>query len=514
MEAQDQTFQRRLDYYDLIVEQMRTHTLRPDQAAERVLPGFLKTHGAQPWAARPVASDHARTMPGGLSPEALPGKEGDLVAPGHALLWLAMAALDVPGASLFEPEEQITADIAHQVATGYHPRAVFTAPIVTPQRGPGHKTGDQGAASGLIRAVCFDGAWLWGLGELPPAFARELSRGAYPHLSVLLRARRDVGGSWYLVNLLATAEEPGTRGLPGIQEQLLAALGRAGMEEEFGAALSRTHKSPVIARTFQPPTQEATMSEKTDPENKDSQKTEDPKAQTPEAPPGAAPKPDPKPDPKPVPPAAPNPPASASPAPEAPAPQPVPAPPPKGRTYPMAPAAPAAPGAAAAPAPTGDPQAGTVQQLSRTVEALTGQVEQLMEHHRQAVARETRTLEGGWSTRLEEIDLPAGDRKQQLEVLRAIQAAGGDPEGHLAFLERNAQTAGREQLTRAYLPPSEEGEGGGGTSGAPLAVPPELRIPGREAEVTHAVHELHRTARKDGTFDATALLGGTMGGRP
>jgi|GEM_PF-4622071 len=510
MEAQDQTFQRRLDYYDLIVEQMRTHTLRPDQAAERVLPGFLKTHGAQPWAARPVASDHARTMPGGLSPEALPGKEGDLVAPGHALLWLAMAALDVPGASLFEPEEQITAEIAHQVATGYHPRAVFTAPIVTPQRGPGHKTGDQGAASGLIRAVCFDGAWLWGLGELPPAFARELSRGAYPHLSVLLRARRDVGGSWYLVNLLATAEEPGTRGLPGIQEQLLAALGRAGMEEEFGAALSRTHTSPVIARTFQPPSQEDTVSE-TKPTEAAPNPTPAAEPRPRDAEPEPEPQPDPKPDgqpdsspdPKPDPRPAPQP--DPKPAPQEPAPAPVaadgtPAPPPRGRTYPAAAAT-----ATAATAAT----AGTVEQLTRTVEALTGQVEQLMEHHRQASAREAKALEGGWSARLEAIDLPAGDRKAQLEVLRSVQKAGGDPEGHLAFLERNAQTAGREQLTRAYVPPTDEGGGGG-----PLAVPPELRIPGREAEVTGAVQELHRTARKDGTFDATALLGGTMGGRP
>lgn len=187
------------------------------------------------------------------TPEPMPG--GVTTSDGRT--WMIAARVEDDRSS-FPPADRIQSQELADTADCYDPDMIHRAPVILPEGGPGHWTGEFAKqTAGQVDGLSFDGYNLWALvkqndGRISQAIADGLTNrsiGLMPKYS-------EAGGKPYLRHLLITAETPGITNLRPLEEFF-----PAGANDKASRAFAGT---PTRWRTLNDlPTAERTTTMKT-----------------------------------------------------------------------------------------------------------------------------------------------------------------------------------------------------------------------------------------------------------
>lgn len=133
--------------------------------------------------------------------------------------WLIVSRPE-DGRSQFLPDDRIKHRTLADLATSYDP-ALHRAPVVIPQGGPAHFTGEFGPPVGQVEALEFDGYFLWALVADPQGkLARSVADGYDTRSIRWWESFPAAEGKPYLRHLAVTAEPAGTPGLGNLDQFL------------------------------------------------------------------------------------------------------------------------------------------------------------------------------------------------------------------------------------------------------------------------------------------------------
>lgn len=157
--------------------------------------------------------------------------------------WLIAARVEDDRSS-FAPGDRITSQELADTAESYDPDLIHRAPVIVPQGGPGHWTGEYAdQIPGQVDAVAFDGYSLWTLvSQNADGVSQAIKRGLRNRSIGLMPKYSEAGGKPYLRHLLITAETPGITNLRPLDEFF-----PAGTNENASRAFAET---PTRWRTF------------------------------------------------------------------------------------------------------------------------------------------------------------------------------------------------------------------------------------------------------------------------
>lgn len=157
--------------------------------------------------------------------------------------WLIAARVEDDRSS-FAPGDRITSQELADTAESYDPDLIHRAPVIVPEGGPGHWTGEYAKEiPGQIDAASFDGYNLWTLvSQNEGGVSQAIKRGLRNRSIGLMPKYSEAGGKPYLRHLLITAETPGITNLRPLDEFF-----PAGANESSSRAFAET---PTRWRTF------------------------------------------------------------------------------------------------------------------------------------------------------------------------------------------------------------------------------------------------------------------------
>lgn len=133
--------------------------------------------------------------------------------------WM-IAARTEDDRSSFPKNDRISAQELADTAESYDPDLILRAPVIAPENGPGHWTGEYAKQTlGQVDAVSFDGHNLWTLISQNSNGVTKAIKAGLIHRSVgLMPNYSEAGDKPYLRHLLITAETPGITNLRPLDE--------------------------------------------------------------------------------------------------------------------------------------------------------------------------------------------------------------------------------------------------------------------------------------------------------
>lgn len=185
---------------------------------------------------QPTQSARTAPLPGGIKT-----KDGRT--------WLVISRPE-DGRSKFKPQDWIQSGELADMARSYSPDTIHKAPVILPNGGPAHLTGEYAqSVPGQVDALDFDGYFLWALvSENGKGVSKAVANGMSTRSIGSWLSNPEAGGKPYLRHLAITAEPAGTSNLGPMEQFFTRTLSKS--LQDAPARMRTINDLPIVERSI------------------------------------------------------------------------------------------------------------------------------------------------------------------------------------------------------------------------------------------------------------------------